>query len=102
MPMDGTTATTVVGRIVSRRHAAAFRGARCYVNSTICRTERLRLSLQSVRVARAVTDLGTKVSLAQMNGLPESDKDFAGNMALKLLVIDDHPLVLEGVAAALE
>jgi two-component system, NarL family, nitrate/nitrite response regulator NarL len=30
------------------------------------------------------------------------DKDFAGNMALKLLVIDDHPLVLEGVAAALE
>src|SRR5581483_1070932 len=30
------------------------------------------------------------------------EKDFAGNMALKLLVIDDHPLVLEGVAAALE
>jgi two-component system nitrate/nitrite response regulator NarL len=28
--------------------------------------------------------------------------EFTGRMALKLLVIDDHPLVLEGVAAALE
>jgi DNA-binding NarL/FixJ family response regulator len=46
--------------------------------------------------------LATKVSLAEGALLPDSDTDSTGKMALKLLVIDDHPLILEGVAAALE
>ncbi len=40
--------------------------------------------------------------MAEGGLLPDSDTDSTGNMALKLLVIDDHPLILEGVAAALE
>ena len=51
---------------------------------------------------RSVTGLATKVSLADGGLLPDSDTDSTGKMALKLLVIDDHPLILEGVAAALE
>jgi two-component system, NarL family, nitrate/nitrite response regulator NarL len=51
---------------------------------------------------RSVTGLATKVSLAEGGLLPDSDTDSTGKMALKLLVIDDHPLILEGVAAALE
>jgi DNA-binding NarL/FixJ family response regulator len=46
--------------------------------------------------------LATKVSLDEGGLLPDSDTDSTGKMALKLLVIDDHPLILEGVAAALE
>ncbi|HEV7715079.1 MAG TPA: response regulator transcription factor [Steroidobacteraceae bacterium] len=55
-----------------------------------------------IEAGRPVTLVATKVSLAANALLPESDTDFTGIMALKLLVIDDHPLVLEGVAAALE
>jgi DNA-binding NarL/FixJ family response regulator len=40
--------------------------------------------------------------LEEGNPLPESHKENSGEMALKILVIDDHPLILEGVAAALE
>ncbi len=52
--------------------------------------------------SRFVTAFATKVSLADGRLLPDSDTDSTGKMALKLLVIDDHPLILEGVAAALE
>ncbi len=54
------------------------------------------------KVGRSVTAFATKVVLAEGGLLPDSDTDSTGNMALKLLVIDDHPLILEGVAAALE
>ena len=50
-----------------------------------------------------ITRFRTKVSLARDVTLPESDKGRHREAALvKILVIDDHPLVLEGIAAALE
>jgi DNA-binding NarL/FixJ family response regulator len=57
---------------------------------------------QLLEGGRFVTAFATKVSLAEGGLLPDSDTDSTGKMALKLLVIDDHPLILEGVAAALE
>ncbi|MEJ1966208.1 MAG: response regulator transcription factor [Gammaproteobacteria bacterium] len=55
-----------------------------------------------VEGGRLVTTFATKVSLAEDASLPDSESHSTGRKILKLLVIDDHPLILEGVAAALE